>query len=677
MLTNPTTHIRNIAGNSVFVLQRNLKNVIGSVFEPAAVKNKAERTKSVLNPLSKADTALKDYAQSQYAADQESAMGMGKYSDRSKTMREIQDKRKIWGKSPVQKITDLNTGALDAEDVWFNRPAYTQSFAEALKAKGVSAEDIANGTKTDIVETARAYAIKEAQKATYRDSNEFSDWVSGIGKYHGENKFAKSASVAMDAELPFRRTPANILARGAFEYSPLGFAKAVTYDAVQVKRGKMDASEMVDHLSSGLAGVGIFGLGAFLNAQQLLVLKPGGDDDKKEGFLKSLGAQDFSLQIGDKSYTVDWLSPFAMPLFAGAAMYQAWENGGGFFGSFLSASASITDALLQTSMLSSIDDMLDNISYAQSKPWYVVSRTLTSYLSQAVPTLGGKIASAADDTVRKAFTQSGESEVVSDADYFKQSIMKKIPGARNQLQPMVDLWGNEKSNGDLAQRLIQSFASPGYYSKIDTSSLAKELTRLGDTLGNSTIYPSAASKTFNYTPADGGESKSINLTADQYTKYAKSLGKTRYSLLNEAVSSDYYRSMSDTEKADYISSVYAYSNAMAKESIVGHTSKDAWLDEATAAKSTLGVSTAAYIALHEKYGASLVGTKLEKVKTAVASGVPIDEYMSIKGSLDVNGNGSVSQSEAQTVLNKSDLSKQQKDVLWVAISKAWKANPYK
>jgi len=436
---------------------------------------------------------------------------------------------------------------------------------------------------------------------------------------------------------------------------------------------------MVDHIASGLTGTGILALGAYLTSQGLLQLKPGGDDDKKENYFKDAGFQDFSLQIGDNSYTIDWLSPTSMPLFAGAAMAQAWENGGGAFTSLLDSFKSISDVLLETSMLSSIDDMLDNISYAQSKPWYVISRTLTSYLSQAVPTIGGKVASVLDDTVRKAFTQSGQSEVVNDAEYFRQRIMKKIPGARNQLQPMVDLWGNEKSNGDIGQRLIQSLASPGYYSKIDTSPLTKELTRLGDTLGESTVYPSTAAKSFNYSTsdADGNTTpNSINLTADQYTKYAKNLGKTRYSLLNDAVSSDYYKVMTDTEKAGYISSVYAYSNAMAKESIVGTTAKDTWLDEAKNSKTTLGVSTAEYIALHEKYGAAVVGNNLAKVKTAVDADVGIDDYISIKDSLDVDGNKHVSQKEAQTVLDQSDLSKKQKDVLWVAINKAWKKNPY-
>ena len=82
-----------------------------------------------------------------------------------------------------------------------------------------------------------------------------------MGRYEGDNAFLKAMSVAADAFMPFRRTPANILTTG-IDYSPVGLAKAITYDAYQVKAGNMSAADMVDHLSAGLTGTGILALGA-------------------------------------------------------------------------------------------------------------------------------------------------------------------------------------------------------------------------------------------------------------------------------------------------------------------------------------------------------------------------------------------------------------------------------
>lgn len=40
---------------------------------------------------------------------------------------------------------------MDTEDLWFNKPAYISSFAQALKAKGISAEEAASGVRADDV----------------------------------------------------------------------------------------------------------------------------------------------------------------------------------------------------------------------------------------------------------------------------------------------------------------------------------------------------------------------------------------------------------------------------------------------------------------------------------------------------------------------------------------------
>ena len=98
-------------------------------------------------------------------------------------------------------------------DDFNNKFTYVDSFAQALKAKGVTAEEAASGAKADLVAQARAYAIEEAQKATYRNTTALSEALSKMGRYEGDNAFLKAMSVAADAFMPFelyhsmRRTP--------------------------------------------------------------------------------------------------------------------------------------------------------------------------------------------------------------------------------------------------------------------------------------------------------------------------------------------------------------------------------------------------------------------------------------------------------------------------------------
>ena len=70
-----------------------------------------------------------------------------------------------------------------------SKPAYIKALAGYLKANGIST---VNTASVEVLSGARAYAIVEAQKAAYRDNNDFSDFVAKLGRgYRGSNKIAK------------------------------------------------------------------------------------------------------------------------------------------------------------------------------------------------------------------------------------------------------------------------------------------------------------------------------------------------------------------------------------------------------------------------------------------------------------------------------------------------------
>lgn len=623
MLGNPTTHVRNLAGNAIQLGARTVKNTIGALIEPMVVRDSSQRTKSVVGR-SGADAKLRQWAKEQYAADQQSAMGGGKYSEynASGIAREIEEKRRaqVFGKSGIGKAVNAasrwNTAALDRGDVIFNRPAYVESFAQALKAKGVTAEEAQSGAKPELVAAAREYAINEAQKATYRNTTALSELLARAGHYQGDNKAAKALSIAYDAVMPFRKTPANILTTG-LDYSPVGIAKAVKQAAVDVKSGKATAADAVDSLCEGLTGTGILALGAYLASEGLLNLRAG-DDDDEEAFNKTLGHQDYALELGGRSYTLDWAVPAAIPLFAGAALVE----GGMDFGGLMDAVSNIGDVVLETSMLSTFNDIIRNISYADNPMASAVGRVASSYASQFLPTIGGKIASALDDTVRKSYVESGTSQLERDAKYFGQTVLRKTPFAREAMQPSIDMWGEEVSNGDPLLRIIQNSVSPSTVKEIKNDAVTQEVRRLYEATGEG--LPSAAEKSF----VVNGERK--YLTGEEYTEYAKVMGQTRRQVLEPLLKSKGYQKLSDADKAKAVGYAYEYAKVKGKQAVSSYKPSNSSFS-----------------------------------KGALASVLPPDMYILYKVTADKDNNGSVTSVEsAQALKNLTGLTDRQRGKAW-------------
>lgn len=673
MLTNPTTHIRNIMGNAIQMGARKIKNGIGTAIERAVIKDPSQRTKAV-----NVDKDLKAFAKGQYETDQSAAMGSGKYSDATTAgiEREIQSKRKMFRGEDVlsrsiQWIGEKNSELLDREDLRFNRNAYVDSFAQALQAKGVTAAEAHAGTRAADVEAARAYAIEEAQRATYRNTTALSEALSQFGRYEGDNPVKRAGSFVADALFPFRKTPANILTTG-LDYSPVGLVKGIKEAMVDVKSGKCTAADAVDSLASGLTGTGILALGAYMVAQGLFgatLHVRAGDDDKEEEFEKSMGGQDYAIQIGDKSYSLDWAVPAAMPLFAGAAIMESAQKGGGTFDAVADALLGMQDVVLETSMLSSLNDLISYWSYADNKVGYLLDRAASSYAGQYIPTIGSKVASVFDDTVRKSYVEKGTGQLSSDVNYFLQGAAKKVPGARNQLQPSIDLWGNEVSNGSAPERVFQSFISPGFLKSQDNSPATQEIRRLAKATGKSGVYPAAAEKSFT------NDGKTYNLTAEEYTQYAKAMGSTRKTLVEAAVKLPAYKSMSNGEKVDYIQNVYKYASETARQQVdPKYEPSDKWIENAKTSKRDIGVSTEGFLALYQQYGSEkMSGKAYEKVKLAYQAGISPETYFGLKASADADGNGRVSKAEASAALagqeNRADL--------WDIICTTNAKNPYK
>lgn len=592
MLGNPRTHVRNIVGNVGFVPAVTVKNVIGAGIESAANAvsgGKVGRTKTILTTK---DAGLIKAAWSDYANIREQALGSGKYNDNVNVRQEIEEGRTIFKPKLLEAMRKFNSTALDAEDAWFSKPHYAAALAQFCKANGITAEQVAGGKG---IEAAREYAIREAQKATYRDTNAFSQMISDLGRYRGDNKMKRLGSTLAEGILPFRKTPANILVRGV-EYSPIGFLKSISYDLVQVQKGNMQATEMIDRAAAGLTGTGLMMLGLYM-AKEGILRGSGGDDEKKKKFDELQGHQEYAMELPNgTSITLDWLAPEALPFFVGANLYEQMQANNGYLtmSDMLQAASNVTDPLLSMSCLQSLNDVFDAVGYASSGDTNAltsaVASAATSYLTQGIPTVFGQAERTGESTRMTTYTDKNKF-LTPDMQYALGKASARIPGVDYGQIPFIDAWGRTENSGGVAARAFNNFANPAYTSKVSGSKMEDELSRLYEATGETKVLPQRAPKFFTV------NKENKQLTGEEYVKYATKRGQTSHKIASELTGLASYKSMSDGDKADAVAKAYEYANVVGKMSVSSYQ-PDGWVAKAVETVKKTGVSEAQYIVLY-------------------------------------------------------------------------------
>ena len=319
------------------------------------------------------------------------------------------------------------------------------------------------------------------------------------------------------------------------------------------------------------------------------------------------------------NFTLDWMSPAAMPLFMGAEFMKAAEDGGISFSDALSAVSSMSDVMLDMSMLQGINDQLSNVSYAEDPLVDLVLNTLTDYLTQGLTsTLAGQLERTFEPERMSTYTQEGQ-QLPTDFQYELGSASSRIPGWDYQQIPYIDAWGRTEETGDFFERLVNNTLNPSYISQIDVDDVEQELQRVYDATGES-VFPSRADKTI----TSGGREK--NLTVEEYTRYAKDLGQTRYRYAQDAMRSSAYRSMSSGDKAKFIGKMYEVANAQAKKNAWSAYQYDSEMESYAEAEAAGISATEFYVAKNtlnniesdkDKNGESINGTRKPKVIDAI------------------------------------------------------------
>ena len=626
MLGNPRTHIRNILGNTLFQIPVTVKNRVGAIVEgvaSAASGGKTERSKSLFgaNPFGKlAAECRADFSNAKDFLEQSS-----KYNEGQTSLSDIEKKAKAFsddnliGKA-VNKGSDFNSRALEAEDTAAKKWIYTQSMAGFLKANGYKSMSDA---PQSVLNRARDYAAQEALRNTFNDKNVVSDAVSDLGKLsRSDNPAKKFAGYIVEGMVPFKRTPANIAVRAA-EYSPVG-AVLGAVDTVRGAKAKdmVQVSKGLDRVATGLSGTALM-LAGFLAAGAGYVTGGDDDDDRQQAFNDLTGHQNYALELKNgTSITLDWLAPEAIPFFVGAELYNQGLDQGLQFKNVLSAVKNASAPMLEMSMLQGLNDTFESAAYAKNRGdsvlGSVVMSALTNYVTQAFPTLGGQIERTGENLRMTTYVDKNK-ELPTDLQYTIGKISQKIPGLDYQQIPYIDAWGRTEATGDALTRTFNNLINPAYVSQVDVDKVEAELQRVKDATGDSTVFPSRAEKSIEF------DNETHNLTAEQYQKYAKAKGQNSYKLVQQAMQLPAYKEMGNGGKAELLNKMLGYANYKAKRAVFPQYSSDAYAKYEEAEKN--GVSPAEYYVFRttdntltadkDANGNTIAGSKKEKVLDAI------------------------------------------------------------
>ena len=619
MLGNPRTHIRNIVGNAIFVPAVKVKNTIKTGLEQLLPQE--QRTTSVA-----VKKEYKDYARDDFENVVDILTNGGKMNPSDV----IRDNQKIFTSKAfgwLEVLRKFNFDMLEKEDLLFLKYHYVSALGGYLQARGI---DINNISDT-VLNEARNYAMEEAAKATYRDMSKLANVISRASHSNAV------ANIAIEGVLPFKKTPINIVKRG-IEYSPIGLIKALTKGTYDLKKGDITASQYIDGISSGLTGAGIFVLGAILSKLGFVIGGLGYDD---EDALKRLeGHQEYSIEIGGYSYTLDWAAPACIPFFMGTEFMNMFDDDEkGFAAAAIDAAYGSLEPIINLSMLSGIRDTIAAAKYADDADVLsaIGGEVLSSYAGQALPTLGGQIARTFDDTRRSNYVSSDATGFEKTALTFLQQSMGKIPFVEQMKQEYTDAFGNVEVTDNFFVRLLENMVSPGYSSTITEDNVIKELQELYNYTGDTTIIPEKAPKSFTV----NGER--VYLDADEYTKFNKLQGEKSKELIIDLMNSQSYKAMTWEKKAAAIGEAYSYALALAKTEVSDYELKE---------------------------------SKHIKWKQYEDSGLDIAELIALQiADKDSDGSGSVSKDEYAEAVKNSYLSDNEKELL-IGLNEASGYNDY-
>lgn len=638
MLLNPKTNVRNVLGNASITPVSWLDDLIGTAVDKAVARKTGQRTTGLFD--------LKSFK----------GLGKGVYESfddfrRGINTRDIDADRFEIGRggksfnehhSGAAGVLNPMSKALNALDrtTSFLLEAGDRGFFEMWFMNSLKNQMKLNGVKTptaEMVEVAR----QDALSRTWQDTNGYTKFVSGVKKTL--NSVQVGGYGLGDVFIKFTKTPAN-LTKALVDYSPVGLTKAIAADGRRfyqaATRGEATPQlqrRFVNSLSKGITGTLLMLLFAALANRDILQGKGDADSDVAEFEKNILGIQPYSVKIGDKSYSYEWMQPIggSAAIVADIVGQMKGEKPKQYFkggtqaeeaaNAILSAIQSGGQVLYDQSFMQSLANLFESDSLVQGLLDGILAEP-----SVFVPQIVSQTSQLFDDTARRSYVSGRPLETA------ENKILARTPW-RTQLEPVVDTLGREVAGNN---NVWDAYFNPANTYTANPTPAAEEMYRVYQKTGDKRVIPPKAPNSISVS-VDGGQ-QTVSLTAEQKTAYQKTTGSIASREVSHLLRSSQYRKLSETEKADVLADIYTYANAVAKSEV-------------------------------SEYALTGANAKIAQAENA---GISVADYLIFSLSKDADGNGTVSQKEMRQALDASDFTTGQKSVLWQLQNAGWKTNPY-
>lgn len=578
MLGNFRTQARNLVGNLTNKALYLAKDELAATIEGlASFASGGQFQRSKVNVT---DRATRQAAAADYENVADWVSGGGRTNDRTDPSTDfanrVQDNRQIFRNRAMEgyrRATDWAMNNRYFGDAAFGRAAYSRALAGYLNARGIRTNDLST-VDPETLNAAREYAVRQAQEATFRDNNQVSTFVSRALRGRDTPAWAR---VIGEAIMPFRKTPANVLVR-AEEFSPLGLINSAV-NTVRAARGDISGAELVDSWAKSLTGTGLFAIGwALANMGHL---RGGPDEDEeKAAFDKLNGFQDYSIQLpGGINFTIDAFSPTALPLLLGAQLDKVLDGSDLTFADLEGMLSTLSDPMIEMSMLSGLNDTIDAIRYADNSLGQFLVNAGFNYLTQALSnTLMGQVERSAEKSRMTTYTDK-DSNIPAWLQRNLGKLSQKIPGWDYNQTEYIDQWGREQKNPEGIKNWLYQLLSPSYIDKAEVDEVAQELYRLNEAQTGVNVFPQSPETQVNYTDKNGNKHEKYSLSMEELDKLKRTEGQTQARLVAELIGGEDYKALTDSQKAEAVKLCYDYARELARGDVLpGYDGMSSWME---------------------------------------------------------------------------------------------------
>lgn len=395
------------------------------------------------------------------------------------------------------------------------------------------------------IEIAKEQTFKSTKSMAYKMSKSLID---GLNTF--SNSIIKDSNLGSFVQ-PFLLTPANV-GQMVLEMSPVGFAIALNdgrklvnmmnnpsqYTASEIMMTKRSFARTFGRV---IAGTIIAAVGAGL-AQGGVLTGGEPEDEDKADLLKIQGWQPYSIKIGNKYVSFDWLAPSSASLSMGVDFTSEqgveWSS---VIGNILESSG---ERFSENSVMESMKELFGG-GYNDDSLVKRISKVFASVPASFIPTISKEIADTIDPTTKQVY----------DDNYIKYALyqaVSKIPFAKSTLTTKSDRLG-----GDVGKSRFNILVPAGNMTAAsENADIGQHLLELANATGDYNVLPPKVQKTLTYTV--NNVPKKVSFTRSQQQLLTKEAGTIYTNTLNELLGTDTYLNATTDDKLKMIDILREY-----------------------------------------------------------------------------------------------------------------------